>query len=118
LLSLGNSTVWVCSSTSFVILKPVHSPVYRDIAQPSIVEDVELVVARRRIFDDEAFEKAPQRGEVAIDLQPEVDVFELNAGIVERHEFVGAVREQANPILRPLQVHCVSPTHPPDMFRV
>src|SRR3546814_10749624 len=44
-----------------------------------IVEDVELVVARCRILDDEAYEEGAQRRQVAVDPEVEIDVLELRS---------------------------------------
>src|SRR3546814_3659841 len=74
-----------------------------------IVEDVELVVARCRILDDEAFEEGAQRRQVAVDPEVEIDVLELELRGVKRHQLVGSVGEKPDPILRPLLVHRVSP---------
>src|SRR3546814_16327376 len=73
-----------------------------------IVEDVELVVARCRILDDEAFEEGAQRRQVAVDPEVEIDVLELELRGVKRHQLVGSVGEQPAPIFRPLLVPLVS----------
>ncbi|MCY1366620.1 hypothetical protein D9M69_535240 [compost metagenome] len=42
-------------------------------------------------------------------MDAEVHVFELERFRVQRHQFVGAILEQTNPVLRPLQIHRAFP---------
>src|SRR3546814_18451967 len=45
---------------------------------------------------------------IILDLQAEINVFEMELRIIERHQLISAVGEKTDPILCPFQVHQTS----------
>src|SRR3546814_5088701 len=75
-----------------------------DLVVPDIVEHIELIVAQCRVFDDESFEELAESAKIILDLQAEINVFEMELRIIERHQLISAVGEKTDPILCPFQV--------------
>src|SRR3546814_1840250 len=69
---------------------------------------IELIVAQCRVFDDESFEELAESAKIILDLQAEINVFEMELRIIERHQLISAVGEKTDPILCPFQVHQTS----------
>src|SRR3546814_17392970 len=76
-----------------------------DLVVPDIVEHIELIVAQCRVFDDESFEELAESAKIILDLQAEINVFEMELRIIERHKIISAVGEKTDPILFQFQVH-------------
>src|SRR3546814_5083011 len=99
-----------------------------DLVVPDIVEHIELIVAQCRVFDDESFEELAESAKIILDLQAEINVFEMELRIIERHQLISPVGETTDPIFCLFQVHQTSlhfgmtspdgmPVHVPGMFK-
>src|SRR3546814_16950421 len=66
---------------------------------------IELIVAQCRVFDDESFEELAESAKLILDLQAEINVFEMELRIIERHQLISAFGAKTDPLFCPFQVH-------------